>query len=370
MSSRIKVGIIGCGAISKAYLNGCKNFPVLEIIACADLDPAQARAKADEFHIPKALSVQHLLVDPDVQLVVNLTIPVAHAEINRAAIAAGKHVFTEKPFSVSREEGRRVVEAARENRVLIGSAPDTFLGEAHQTCRRLVDDGAIGEPIAATAFMASHGVEMWHPNPGFFYQPGGGPMFDMGPYYLTALVNLMGPMRRVCGATRITFPERTVTSQPLHGTRIPVNTATHLTGSVDFQNDAIATVIMSFDLWGNRLPLLEIYGTEGTLSVPDPNATFGKPLLRKSGEKEWREMESAHTSLYGENYGRGVGVADIARAILTGRAHRASCELAFHVVDAMQAFGESSAGNRHVMLESTCERPAALPIGLAPGELD
>jgi predicted dehydrogenase len=361
MNDKFRIGVVGCGAISQAYFDGCKAFPALEVIACADLDAERAREKAAKYAIPRALSVEALLSDPEVDLVVNLTIPAAHAEVNRAALASGKHVFCEKPFAVSREEGKPVLELAKAKGLSIGGAPDTFLGSAHQTARRLLDGGAIGEPIAAVAFMACHGHETWHPSPAFYYQPGGGPMFDMGPYYLTDLVHLLGPMRRVSGSVKTTFAERLITSEPLRGTRIRVTTPTHLTGAIDFANGATATVIMSFDVWANNLPLLEVYGTEGTLSVPDPNAGGGTVRWRGAQDKEWREMPLTHPAIAA----RGAGVAEMALAIRTQRPSRVNGDMALHVVDAMQAFGESSREGRHVELTTTCAQPAAL----APGEL-
>jgi len=258
-----------------------------------------------------------------------------------------------------------VVAAAADRGLRAGCAPDTFLGGGIQTCRKLIDEGVIGEPVAAAAFMAGHGHESWHPSPEFYYKPGGGPMFDMGPYYLTALVNLIGPIRRVAASTRQTFPTRTITSEPLKGQVIEVETTTHLAGTVDFENGAIGTVIMSFDVWGHSLPRLEIYGTEGSLSVPDPN-TFGGPvLLRKPREKEWTELPLTHS----HEVGRGIGLADLARALATGRPHRTDARLAQHVLDVMQAFDESSQAAAHVRIATTCERPEPLPAGLRPDEL-
>lgn len=365
-SSTFKIGIIGCGAIFDHYVKGSKTFPVLEIVRVADLDVTRAETKAKEYNIARHGSVEQLLADEEVQLVVNLTIPRVHAEVNLAIINAGKHAYCEKPFSISRKEGLPVLAAARERGVLIGSAPDTFLGHAHQTCRKLIDDGAIGKPLSAVAFMMSHGVEDWHPNPGFYYDIGGGPMFDMGPYYLTAMVNMMGPMRRVSGSTGIGFPERLVTSEPFKGTKIDVKTPTHQAGTIDFQNGAIASVIMSFDVWHHHLPRIEIHGTEGTLAVPDPNMFWGEVFLRQAKHREWRNMPITHTAIGG----RSAGVADMAYAVLNGRPHRANGELAYHVVDAMQAFEESSTSGRHVLLETTCAQPKAIPAGLEVGQLD
>jgi len=249
----------------------------------------------------------------------------------------------------------------------VGNAPDTFLGAGLQTCRKLIDDGWIGEPVAATAFMMSPGHERWHPDPAFFYQRGGGPMFDMGPYYLTALVFLLGPVRRVTGSTRITRAQRTITSQPKYGQTIDVQVPTYVTGTLDFARGAIGTIITSFDTWAAELPRIEIYGAQGTLSVPDPN-TFGGPVrVRRAGSSEWSEIPLTHP--YTEN-SRGLGVADMAHAIHSGRAHRASSELAFHVLDIMCAIHDAADQDRHIPLESSCERPAPFPLGMLPGVLD
>lgn len=360
-----KVGVIGCGNISWVYIEAGKRFPILETVACADIIPERARAKAAEHGVPRAPSVDELLADPDVDIVVNLTVPAAHAEIALASLEAGKCTYGEKPLATNREEGLRVVATARDRGLLVGSAPDTFLGGGLQTCRKLIDDGWIGQPVAASANMMGHGPEGWHPDPEFFYKPGGGPLFDMGPYYLTALVSLLGPVRRVTGSAGISFPERVITSRPRYGTRVTVECPTHVAGVLEFAEGAIGTLTTSFDVWGSQLPLIEIYGSEGTLSVPDPN-TFGGPVrLWRNGE--WREMPLSH-GYADEN--RGIGVADMAYARRSGRAHRASGELAFHVLDVMCALYEASERGNFVELGSTCSRPAPLPMGLLPGTLD
>lgn len=366
MTPRVKVGIIGCGNIFNAYVKGCRAFPILDLVACADIDAGRAAAKAAE-HGLKALAVDALLADPDIRIVINLTVPAAHAEVSLAAIAAGKHVHSEKPLATTRADGQRVLAAAKDRGVLVGCAPDTFLGGGLQTCRKLIDDGWIGRPVAATAFMLGHGMEHWHPNPEFFYKPGAGPMFDMGPYYLTALVSLLGPAARVTASAHISFPERLVTSQPNFGQRIKVETPTHVAGVLDFASGAVGTLITSFDVWSHNLPRIEIYGSEGSLSAPDPN-TFGGPVrVRRAGAPEWSELPLTHG--YTENM-RGIGVADMAYALTTGRPHRASGALAYHVLDLMQAFLDASAAGQHIAIRSACERPAALPVGLMPGTLD
>jgi predicted dehydrogenase len=363
-----KVGIVGCGNISGIYLKNARRLENMEIAACADLVIDRARAKAGEYGVPRAVSVDELLADPDIGIVVNLTIPAAHASVAMAAVEAGKSVYNEKPLTLSREDGRRLLSAAKAKGVRVGCAPDTFLGAGLQTCRRLIDEGTIGAPVGAHAFMLCHGHESWHPDPEFYYKPGGGPMFDMGPYYLTALVHLMGPVRRVTGSARASFAERTITSRPKTGAAIKVDVPTHVCGVLDFACGAIATITTSFDVWASELPRIEVYGTEGTLSVPDPN-TFGGPVRVRGHGKDaaWREVPLSHP--YAEN-SRGLGVADMAAALLSGRPHRASGSLAYHVLDVMHAIHDASREGRHVVLESTCDQPAPLPADLQEGRID
>ena len=366
MSEKVKVGVVGCGNISGAYLPTDKKFSWVEITACADLVREKAEEKAAEHGSARACSVEELLADPEIRIVVNLTIPGAHYEVAMAALDAGKCVHSEKPLALTRDEGKKLLAKAKEKGLLVGSAPDTFFGGGHQTCRKLIDDGAIGEPVAAAAFMMCRGHESWHPDPEFYYKPGGGPMFDMGPYYLTALVNMMGPVRRVTGATRITFPERLITSEPKNGQRIKVETPTHIAGVMDFASGAVGTITTSFDVWGGRLPCIEVYGSEGTLSAPDPNGFGGPVVVHRQSEEGWNEVPLTHGCV---DQGRGIGVADMAQALLTGRKHRASGDVALHVLDIMQSFHEASDSGKHVELTTTCERPQALKPGLAEGEL-
>jgi predicted dehydrogenase len=366
MANSTRIGVIGCGNISDTYFKAARTFPAIDIVACADIDPARARAKAAAYGIA-ALSVDALLADPSMEIVLNLTIPRAHAAVAMAAIDAGKSVYGEKPLALTRADGRAMLSAAAVQGVRIGCAPDTFLGGGLQTCRKLIDDGVIGRPVGATAFMMSHGHESWHPDPEFYYQAGGGPMFDMGPYYLTALVALLGPVRRVSGATQTSFAERTITSQPKHGTVIRVEVPTHVTGTLEFAAGAIGTITTSFDVWAAELPRIEIYGSDGTLSVPDPNGFGGPVRLWRVDDRQWREMPLTHG--YTGNM-RGIGAADMAVALRSGRPHRASGALAFHVLDIMEAIRDAAHEGRYVVLESTCERPAPLPVGLAEGEID
>lgn len=359
---KLKIGIIGCGNISSIYLKNCQKFPHLELVACADLDEQRAQAQADKFGVPKACSVQELLSDPEIELVINLTIPKAHAAVCIQALESGKHVYTEKPLAVTLDEGRQILETAKKQNLLVGSAPDTFLGAGIQTAIHLIEQGEIGVPVGASAFMICRGHEHWHPDPAFYYDSGGGPMFDMGPYYLTALVALLGPIKRISGSTRISYPERTVESKPKAGTKIQVTTPTHISGVIDFESGVIGTLTTSFDAFGGTsLPPIEIYGSEGTLLVPDPN-TFGGPVrIRKRDENDFTEVPLAYG--YAQN-SRGLGVADMATAILEGGVYRAKGELGYHVLEAMHGFHDSSDSGKHYIMESTCERPESLSAAL------
>ncbi|MFD1676634.1 Gfo/Idh/MocA family protein [Alicyclobacillus fodiniaquatilis] len=357
--SRAKVGIIGCGNISEIYFKNCQAFG-LEVVACADIDVDRAKSRAAQFNVPKGCSVEELLADPEIQFVINLTIPSAHATVSRQALAAGKHVHSEKPLALNLEEGRELLAFAKEKNLRVGSAPDTFLGSALQTCRKLIDDGWIGKPIGATAFMTGHGVESWHPNPDFFYQPGGGPMFDMGPYYLTALVNLLGPVRRLTGLTQVTQETRTITTEHRFGEKIPVNVPTHVTGLLEFEAGAIGNIITSFDVWHADLPRIEIYGSEGTLSVPDPNNFSGSVRVRRKDAKEWEEIPL----LFGfKENSRGLAVADMVDAVASGRQHRANGDLMLHIVELMQGIHVSSEEGRHYEMQTRCERPQPWSTG-------
>lgn len=366
---KVKVGLVGCGKISDIYFKNSVLYDALEIVACADLDLERARAKAETYGIPKACTVDELMADPEVEMVLNLTIPRAHAEVAIQALEAGKHVYGEKPLAVTREEAHKMMELAQRKGLRIGCAPDTFLGGGHQTCRKLVEDGWIGRPLAVTGFVMGKGPESWHPDPEFYYDVGGGPMFDMGPYYLTAMINILGPIARVSGSAQIGIPERMITSQPKYGKKVEVKTPTHIAGVMDFQCGVVGTLIASFEILAghSELPNIEIYGTEGTLRIPDPNGFGGKVRIRRIGSDEWKEVPLTHG--FTEN-SRGVGLLDMAYALQSGRAHRASDELSYHVLEAMHGFHDSSRDGQHYKMQSTCSKPAPLPLGLIPNTLD
>lgn len=359
---KAKVGVIGCGNISGIYFkNANELFGNYEIVACADIDVERAKAKAEEQSIAKGCSVEELLADPEISLVINLTIPSAHADVSMQALRAGKHVYVEKPLAVSREDGSRLLELAAEKGLRVGCAPDTFLGGGIQTCIKLIRDGWIGQPVGASGFMPGRGPESWHPNPEFFYQTGGGPMFDMGPYYLTAMVAMLGPIERITGSARITYPERLITSESRFGQRIKVEVPTHISGVMDFRNGAVGSLMTSFDInGGSTLPRIEVYGSLGTLVVPDPN-TFGGPVqYRRAGTKVWADIPLTHG--FADN-SRGIGVADMVAAIADGREHRANGLMAYHVLEAMHGFHDASREGRHYAMQSTCSLSEPLPVG-------
>jgi len=360
-----KIGIIGCGDICPNYLRHAKDFKSLDVAACADRIHERAEKMAAEHGVPRACPVDELLADPEIEIVVNLTTPASHFEVAMRAVEAGKHVYNEKPLALELDEAKALLDAAKAKGVRVGCAPDTFLGGGIQTSRKLIDDGAIGEPVAAVAFWMDSGPEAWHPAPEFLFKYGAGPMLDIGPYFITALVALVGPVRRVCGMARAAYPTRTVGSGPLQGSVIEVEVPTHVTGTLEFTSGALATVIQTWDVKGSALPLMEIYGTRGTLGVPNAADFGGTPRLIEAGETTWRERPLTH-----EVGGRSLGVADMAYAIRSGRPHRAGGALAAHVLDIMHAFHASSDAGRAIELTTTCERPAPLPPGLPPGMLD
>lgn len=366
MTEPVRVGLIGCGTISPAYLKASATFEVMHIVACADINQAAAKARSEEFGIP-ALSVDSLLSDSGIEVVLNLTVPKAHVEVNRLALDAGKHAYCEKPLGVDPAAALAVDALAREKGLRIGCAPDTFLGGGHQTCRKLIDEGAIGQVVSGTATMMGPGHESWHPSPAFYYEAGGGPLFDMGPYYITALVNMLGPVGRVAAITSRAREERLITSKPLDGTRIPVETDTHVSGVLEFVGGAVVTMIMSFDVWFHDNRPIQLHGTEGSMSVPDPNGFGGKVRVARAGRREWTAAASSHG--YNENF-RSVGLADMCQALRDGRPARCSGDLAYHVLEVMASFQRSSESGKHVDIESRPPRPTALPSGLKDGQLD
>lgn len=362
---KVGIGIIGCGNISSAYLKAMAFFPVLDVRGLADLNLELATQRAAEFGL-QARSVEELMSDPAIDIIVNLTVPKAHVAVAMQALEAGKHTYSEKPLGITFAEGRALADAARARGLRIGAAPDTFLGGSHQTARAIIDTGVLGLPVGGTANFMCPGHERWHPNPDFYYEVGGGPMLDMGPYYITDLVNLLGPVSQVAGFAFSPRKERLITSQPRHGERVAVHVPTHVTGAMAFECGAVVQIGMSFDVAGHKHVPLELYGTEGTLLVPDPNHFGGQiELLKKGGAFEPQET----TAPYADGNYRSIGVADMAYAIRSNRPHRANGDLALHVLEVMEAFQRSADTGSTIAISTKTERPAPLSDSLIDGQL-
>lgn len=361
--SKLGIGIIGCGNISTAYLKLAPLFKSLEMRAVADMNMDAANARAEEFGV-RALSVDELLAADDIDIVVNLTIPDAHFAVSKSILEAGKHVYSEKPVVLTFDEGRQLSDLSAAKGLRIGSAPDTFLGGAHQQARSLIDEGAVGKIIAGTCHVMGHGMEHWHPNPDFFYQPGAGPILDIGPYYVTNLIQLIGPVEKVVSLATTTFKERIISSEPRKGEKVPVNTPTNIHALLQFKNGATVTLSASWDIWAHRHANMELYGEDGSLFVPDPNF-FGGTVEMAGEDGEIKPVEQSDHPFGVRNQGdnanyRTAGLADMATAIMEDRPHRCSMELALHSVDVMTAILKSGETGAFVEMSTTCERPAAL----------
>jgi predicted dehydrogenase len=356
MSTPLRVGIIGAGYISTAYLKAAANFPEIAVVACADLLHANAEKRGAEFGL-KVERVDEILKDETVDLILNLTTPQSHFEITSRALQAGKHVYSEKPLALSLDEAERLLETARAQNVRLGCAPDTFLGGGQHTGRKLIDDGAIGSPLGGTAFFMNAGPEGWHPNPEFYFQRGGGPVFDMAPYYLTAVINLLGSVRRVISVGRRSLERRTLGAGPRKGETFPVEILTHFSALLQFEQGAVISFHFSFDVPGHSHLPIEIYGTEGSVQVPDPNFFGGPVKLLKKGDR-WRDVPLSH-GFADANY-RSLGVAEMAAAIRGNRPHRTAGELVVHTVEVMEAIVKGGETGQPVTMQTHCDRPRAL----------
>ncbi|GAB3397222.1 Gfo/Idh/MocA family oxidoreductase [Humibacter soli] len=361
------VGIVGCGNISRRYVEGMRRFPQLRLVGCADLVPELAARLAEESGITAYPTIGALLADPAIDVVVNITPPVAHAAVTIQALDAGKHVYVEKPIAATLADSEAMLGAAERTGLLLGAAPDTFLGSAAQTARAAIDAGAIGAPIGAVAFVTHSKAEQWHPNPTFLFQPGGGPSLDLGPYYVTALVNMLGPVATVAGFNRIGAPFRTVTAPNRHVDTIEVTTPTHAGAILRLESGVIVTMMLSFDAWDTHLPFIEVYGDKGTLTLPDPNGFDGDVTVRTHDSSDheaaadWLIIPpvlppSGASDDLGVQLLRGFGVADLVDAI-GGEPHRASGALARHVLEVLEAIQTSTATETVVRITSTVDRP-------------
>lgn len=369
MARELGVGIIGCGNISTTYFTLAPLFRGLNVVACADINMSAAQLRAEEYGV-KAQTIDELLANDEVDIVVNLTIPDAHYPVSKRILEAGKHVYSEKPLVLSLEQGEDLRAIAKAKGLSVGCAPDTFLGGAHQLARAYIDKGGIGRVTSGTCHVMSPGMEMWHPNPDFFFLPGGGPVLDLGPYYIANLINLIGPVKRVAALTSMANETRTITSQPRNGETIPVKTPTNIHALLEFQNGATITLSASWDVWSHRHANMELYGTEGSLYVPDPNFFGG--LVEASGRDKDIQPLEAWDHPFGRNNQespqgpranyRTAGLADMAVAILEGRDARCSLDRTLHGVDVMVSILKSGETGEFVTLSTTCTQPAALGI--------
>lgn len=371
MGRTLGLGIVGCGNISTTYFTLAPLFRGIEVRACTDIIPALAKAQAKK-HGVRAETLDAMLDADDIDIVVNLTIPAAHYEVSRRALDAGKHVYSEKPFVLSLKDGLDLKKRAAKKRLRIGSAPDTFLGGAHQLGRDLIDTGKLGKITGGTCFVMSHGMEHWHPNPDFFFQPGAGPILDVGPYYITNLIQLIGPVARVVALAATPQTHRTITNGPRHGERVPVGTPTTIHAVLEFANAAVVTLAASWDVWSHGHAPMELYGEDGTMFLPDPNFFGGEVRVTKAARPvkkapAWKHPfgVSNQKRPFGmvANY-RSAGLADMAVSILEGRPHRCSLDLSLHAIDVLTAILRSAETGKFTSVQTTCERPAAL----APAE--
>ena len=370
-----RVGLIGTGRISDIYLKNIKGFSGVEIVACGSLSMDESRAKAAEHGVPRVMAPEAIIADPNIDAVLNLTIPAAHAEISLTALEAGKHVYSEKPFVTDLDDGRRILELAATKGLKVGNAPDTFFGGRWQTLRKLLDSGIIGQPHSVSAFVPTSGVERHHPNPDFYYAKGGGPLLDLGPYYLAAMVFCLGPIAQVAGLGRKRETSRMIENGPRHGEMMPVEVDTHSLSLIEFESGVIGQMMVSFDVWESETPRLEIYGTNGTLCIPDPDPGDGANIFqgpvwvrtrdtarwtkrpRPKAPADWAVAENTH----GLNFdARGVGLADLAMAVREGREPRASGTLGLHLCEVMEGMLQSPGLGRFVDIASTCARPPML----------
>ncbi|OEC97659.1 MULTISPECIES: Gfo/Idh/MocA family oxidoreductase [unclassified Rhizobium] len=369
MAKELGVGIIGCGNISTTYFSLAPLFKGLKVLACADINMEAARARAEEYKV-KAQTIDELLANDELDVIVNLTIPDAHFPVSKRILEAGKHVYSEKPLVLTLEQGEELRRIAKEKGLAVGCAPDTFLGGAHQLARKFIDDGGIGRVTSGACYVMSPGMEMWHPNPDFFFLPGGGPILDLGPYYIANLINLIGPVKRVGAMTSMASPTRTITSQPRNGEIIPVKTPTTIQALLEFVSGARITLTASWDVWSHRHANMELYGTEGSLYVPDPNF-FGGTVEASGRDKDIKPLENwAHPfgivnqespSGARANY-RTAGLADMAASLIDGRDARCSLDRTLHGVDVMTSILKSGEEGRFIDLTTTCTQPAALGI--------
>ena len=371
-----RVGLIGTGRISDIYLKTLKKYPQVDVVACGSLNLDESRAKADVYGVPLVAAPDQVIADPNIDAILNLTIPAAHAGVSLAALEAGKHVYSEKPLVGNLADGARVLDLAAQKGLTVGNAPDTWLGGRWQTVKKLLDQGTIGRPTGVTAFVGTHGTERHNPNPDFYYQKGGGPMLDLGPYYLSAMIFFLGPIARVAGLSNRAFDRRMIENGPRHGQWMEVEVDTHVQGLLEFENGVTGQITMSFDIWDSDMPRFEIYGTEGTICIPDPDPVHGANRFegevwyrtretsrwthqpRPTGRDHWQVARNTHAI---NEDSRGIGLIEMADAVAHGRTPRCSGALAYHVLEVMTGILDSPAQDGFVTILSRPPIPEILP---------
>ena len=356
---KYNVGIIGCGVISKHYLmfgRDCYS-DYFKITAVGDIDVEKARVKAEEYGIPKYGLPEVVYDDPDIDLIINLTVPMVHEEVNIKILESGKHCYSEKPLATTREGIKRIMEVAERVGKRVGCAPDSFMSSPLQAAKKAIEEDWIGRPISVTALCPMRGNEFWRPDPDFFYKKGGGPMLDMAPYYLNTFISLFGPIDSVYSMQNITFPQRTIKVAPRRGEKVDVEVPTHVCSVMRFENGMLGSFVNSFDIWASNTPRIEIHGEKGTMLLPDPNMFVGQVHFKRFRDTEWRPMP---LFIEHEKYGRGVGVADMIKCIEKGIPHKASAEMAYHVTDVILTMEEAAEAKCEMKVQSTCAKPAGV----------
>lgn len=356
---KYNVGIIGCGEISSNYARHAAEvyYDYFTITTVGDLVEDKARALAEQFHIPKYGSPDVVYNDPDVDIIINLTVPTAHEAVTIQALESGKHVYSEKPLACSREGMQRIIDTAKRCGKRVGCAPDSFMSAPAQTAKKALEEDWIGAPIGINAMCAMRGNEYWRPDADFFYHKGAGPMMDMAPYYLNMFVSLIGPVESVSTMSKITWPERTIKVAPRRGEKIQVEVPTYVSSTLKFQNGVIATFVNAFDIWATKQPFIEIYGEKGTMVIPDPNNYNGDVLVKRFRDEEWRVLPKF---VEYNNYGRGIGIVDMIRSIEAGVPHKASVEMAYHITDVIFAMDEAGESHQEVKITSSADQPSGL----------
>ncbi|MEZ0537990.1 Gfo/Idh/MocA family protein [Caldicellulosiruptoraceae bacterium PP1] len=358
---KINLGIIGCGNISDVYFRNCSKYDFLHIVACSDVNKERALEKAKQYNVDYVLSTEELIKHPEVDIVINLTPPKYHAQLNLMALENNKHVYCEKPITITLEDAQKVLELAKQKGLYVGCAPDTFLGAGLQTSRKVIEDGWIGDVIGFSAFVLDSGPESWHPEPEDYYRYGAGPLYCLAPYYITALVNLVGPVKKVTAMQKMTYKKRLITSSLKYGQYFDVEMPTFVATLMELENNVIGNYTTSYDVWATQTPNIEIYGTKGTLRVPDPNFFDGPVQIKTRNMSNWQNIPLIYSYTYDA---RGLGIADMADAILNNRKNRAHGDLAYHVLDVMHSIDKAVEENRIIEVKSTFEKPQLFETGL------